>query len=249
MTSAILRSLLILILALGAGSASAVQPSLRPNPARFIDEISAFGKQSAEKGGIVFTGSSSIRLWTQLKQDFPDLPIVNRGFGGAVSNDMIVYFETLIARNEPKLVVTYSGNDIAEKLSVEEAFADYTKFISMTHERFPMAKIILTSVKIAPRRVVEIPQVNTLNSRLESWCADKNWMRFLDCTSYLADPQDAPIPEYFRDDHLHLSEAGYAKWKVILEPVLREEWAKVGGAPNIERPTSNFENEGRVKSP
>lgn len=233
----------LVVLGLSALSVSALPPTPRPNPVRFIDEISAFGKQPAEKGGIVFTGSSSIRRWTRLKEDFPDLPVVNRGFGGAFSNDLIVYFETLVARHEPKLLVTYSGgNDLNGKLDVDEAFADYTKFLGMTHDRFPKTHIILTSVKIAPRRVVEIPQVNALNQRLEAWCSGKDWMRFVDSTSYLADPQDAPIPGYFSDDNLHLSEAGYAKWKTILEPVLREEWAKVAG-------TSDVEHEGRVKSP
>jgi lysophospholipase L1-like esterase len=239
MTAIFLRS--FLILALAAGSATA-QTALRPNPARFINEISNFGKQEPEKGGIVFTGSSSIRLWSSLKEDFPGLPVVNRGFGGAVSNDLIVYFETVVARHEPKLLVTYSGgNDLHEKLSVDEAFADYTKFLGMAHERFPQIHIILTSVKIAPRRADQIPKVHALNERLEAWCAGKSWMRFVDSTSYLADPQAAPDPAYFVDDNLHLNQAGYAKWKEILEPVVREEWEKVTGTSKIERSTSNVE--------
>jgi hypothetical protein len=36
------------------------------------------------KGGIIFTGSSSIRMWTSLKEDFPGLPVLNRGFGGSM---------------------------------------------------------------------------------------------------------------------------------------------------------------------
>jgi hypothetical protein len=33
-------------------------------------------------GGIVFVGSSSIRMWRSLESDFPGLPVLNRGFGG-----------------------------------------------------------------------------------------------------------------------------------------------------------------------
>ncbi len=208
--------------------ATASGPTPRPDPQRFAGEIAAFSNQPPEKGGIVFTGSSSIRLWTHLKEDFPGLPVVNRGFGGCVSNDLIVYFDTIVGRHDPKLIVTYCGsNDIEKKLSVSEAFDDYTAFLNLAHQRCPAARVILTSVKIAPRRALQIPQVNELNQRLSDWSKDKRWLRFLDCTSYLADSRDQPIATFFRDDHLHLNDSGYARWKEILEPVVREEWAKV----------------------
>jgi len=218
---------ILLIFSLASHCAFADGPTPRPNPERFAGEIAAFARQEPEKGGIVFTGSSSIRLWTALKEDFPGLPVVNRGFGGCVSNDLIVHFETLIARHEPKLIVTYvGGNDIAEKLTVQEAFDDYTKFLTLTHDRFPKTRIILNSVKIAPKRALQIPQVRELNRRLEAWAAEKNWLRFLESTNFLTGPQDQPDPSYFRADQLHLNAAGYAKWRAILEPVVREEWAK-----------------------
>ena len=226
MNPLILRSLLILWF--GLGSAFALEPTPRADPARFAGEIAAFAKQEPEKGGIVFAGSSSIRLWPHLKEDFPGLPVVNRGFGGCVSNDLIVHFDTVVGRHEPKLIVAYCGsNDIAEKLSVQEAFDDYTKFLGVAHDRFPKARVILNSVKIARRRALQIPQVNELNQRLQAWCAGKDWLRFLDTTSYLADSQNQPVPGYFGRDNLHLNAEGYAKWRVILDPVLREEWEKV----------------------
>ncbi len=226
MISAFLRSLLVL--SLGVGCSFALEPTPRPNPARFAGEIAAFEKQEPEKGGIVFTGSSSIRLWPNLKGQFPGLPVLNRGFGGCVSNDLVVYFETVVARHEPKLVVAYcGGNDLQEKLTVQEAFDDFTKFLTMTHDRLPKTRVILNSVKIAPRRVLQIPQVNELNQRLLDWTAGKDWLRFIDTTSYLADAQGQPIETYFREDRLHLTEPGYTKWQAILDPVLREEWAKV----------------------
>lgn len=218
----------LLILTLGIRLAFALEPTPRPDPARFTHEIAAFMKQEPEKGGIVFVGSSNIRLWPHLKEDFPGLPIVNRGFGGSLANDLIVYFDTVVARHEPKLIVAYAGgNDIEKKLTVQEVFDDCTKFLTMTHTRFPKARVILNSVKIAPRRALQIPQVNELNQRLQTWCAAKDWLRFLDSASYLADAQGLPIPSYYRTDDLHLNDSGYAKWQAILDPVLREEWEKV----------------------
>ncbi len=216
----------IALVSFGACSACALEATPRPDPQRFAGEIAAFSKREPVKGGIVFAGSSSIRMWPRLKQDFPDLPIVNHGFGGCVSNDLIVYFDPVVAREEPRLLVIYSGNDLDKNLRVEEAFHDYTRFIDMARERFPKLRVIVNSVKIAASRAHEIPRVHELNGRLEAWAADREWVRYLDSSSYLADAAGQPIPDYYQQDQLHLSPAGYVKWKEILDPVLREEWAK-----------------------
>ncbi len=220
----------LILFALSALSAqfSSAQSTPRPKPERFAKDIAAFAKQEAAKGGIVFTGSSSNRRWTTLTNDFPGLPVLNRGFGGSVANDLIVYADTVVLRHEPKILVTYTGsNDLNAKLTTQEALEDYTKFLNLVHEKLPQTKVILTSVKIAQKRVTQIPQVHELNRLLESWAKDKPWVRYVDSTSYLADEKGQPIREYYVDDLLHLSPKGYAKWTAILTPILREEWAKV----------------------
>lgn len=217
-------------LCLSAAAAAALlhAETPRPKPERFAKDIQAFASQPAEKGGIVFTGSSSIRRWTTLKEDFPGLPVLNRGFGGSVANDLSVHAETVVFRHEPKILVTYTGsNDLNAKLSVQEAFEDYTKFLELVHQRLPATRVILTSVKISIRREAQIPQVRELNQRLEEWAKGRGWVRFLDCHSYLADADGRPVRAFFVDDLLHLSPAGYARWTEILLPVLREEWARL----------------------
>jgi hypothetical protein len=53
--------------------------------AKWEKEISAFEKQDSTspspKGGVIFTGASSIRMWTSLAKDFPKTQPINRGFG------------------------------------------------------------------------------------------------------------------------------------------------------------------------
>lgn len=200
----------------------------RPKPERFAKDIKVFADQEAEKGGIVFTGSSSIRRWTTLKTDFPDLPVLNRGFGGSVSNDLSVHADTVVFRHEPKVLVVYTGsNDLNAKLTVQETLEDYTKFLNLVHERLPDTRVILNAVKISIKRLTQIPQVHELNQKLEAWAKDKTWVRYVDSCSYLADEKGQPVRSYYVDDLLHLSPSGYAKWTEILSPVLKEEWAKV----------------------
>lgn len=222
----------ILVLAMVAcATIFAEQPKAitkRPDPKRFAKDIAGFAAQEPEKGGIVFTGSSSIRLWSSLKEDFPGLPVLNRGFGGSIANDLIAYIDTLIFRHEPKIIVTYTGsNDLNAKLSVQEAFNDYTRFLKLVHERLPKTRVILTSVKVSERRLDQLEKVLEINRQLETWASTTDWVRYVDCNSYLMDADGKPIREYYRDDLLHLSPEGYEKWKAILDPVLREEWAKL----------------------
>src|SRR4030095_13498966 len=45
--------------------------------------------QPPKKGAILFIGSSSIRLWKTLAEDFPQHRVLNRGFGGSEIADSV----------------------------------------------------------------------------------------------------------------------------------------------------------------
>ena len=65
------------------------------------------------KETIVFTGSSSIRMWKDLQTRFPSQQIVNSGFGGSQASDLLYFTDDLILRYKPKKVFIYEGdNDI-----------------------------------------------------------------------------------------------------------------------------------------
>lgn len=205
----------------------------RPDPKRFAKDIAKFGEDDAKTppgiGGIVFTGSSSIRLWTNLKQDFPGLPVLNRGFGGSVANDLTVYAEEVVLRYQPKVLVIYTGsNDVNAGLSAGEALADYTKFLNLVHERLPETRVIVNSVKVASSRLKQMTTVQELNRKLEAWCKGQPWVTWVEATAYLIGTDGKPKDELFRKDRLHLNPDGYGLWKGVLDPVLRRVWAEVG---------------------
>lgn len=210
----------------------------RPDPARLAKNIAKFDDAEKEtppkRGGIVFTGSSSVRLW-EVEKAFPDLPVLNRGFGGSVANDLIVYAEKVVFRYQPKVLVVYTGSNdlhghpeppVLAGLTPQEAFGDYTKFLTLVHDRLPQTRVIVGSVKVAPSRAAEMESVKKLNSLLEAWCRDRPWIRWVEATNFLVGPDGQPIAELYRADRLHMNDAGYAKWNAIIGPVIRDEWAK-----------------------
>lgn len=213
----------------------------RPDPARFAKEIAKIDAADAAsppvKGGIVFTGSSSIRMW-KLNEAFPDLPVLNRGFGGSVSNDLLVYGDKVVYRYEPKILVIYTGgNDLHGNakakpplpgLSPQEVLADYTKFLTQVHERLPQTRVLVHAVRTGPVRLAELTQAEEFNALLKAWCADKPWIRWFDVPAALVKEGNAPRSEgFYLKDRLHLNPEGYKLWNDDFGPALREEWAKV----------------------
>ena len=214
--------------------------SRRPDPARFAKEMAKFDEADAAKppvkGGIVFTGSSSVRMW-KVNEAFPELPVLNRGFGGSVSNDLTVHAGKVVLRYEPKILVVYSGgNDIHGSpkakpplpgLKAEEVLADYTKFLTLVHEKLPGTRVLVQALRTGPVRLAELPEAEKFNALLKAWCADKPWIRCFDVPAALVKEGNAPRDEFYLSDRLHLNEEGYRHWSEAFGPALREEWARV----------------------
>ena len=83
------------------------------DPAKWEKEIAAFEQADREhppeKGGIVFTGSSTIRRWKTLAADFGGERVVNRGFGGSQMEDSAYYVGRILVPHEPAAVVIFAG--------------------------------------------------------------------------------------------------------------------------------------------
>jgi lysophospholipase L1-like esterase len=193
---------------------------------RFAQEITKLAAIPPAPGSIIFTGSSSIRRWPNLKADFPDLPVINCGFGGCHITDVADRFDLLIARHTPKLLVIYAGgNDLAEGKTVDETFLATTRLILHTRKTLPNTRIRLLSLKIAPQRAHLAPHFHTLNQKLQHWSANQPNLRWVDASSCLTTPENTPDTTLFDPDNLHLNPAGYAKWKATIDPIIRQEWA------------------------
>src|SRR5882672_9284548 len=94
--------------------ASLAQDSKPP----FWEDINAFKKEDSisfpSSNPILFVGSSSIRMWSDLQKDFPGYPIINRGFGGSTLKEVNFYFNDIIKPYHAKQIVIYCGdNDFA----------------------------------------------------------------------------------------------------------------------------------------
>jgi hypothetical protein len=59
---------------------------------------------------VLFVGSSSIRAWCTLDRDFPELHVINRGFGGSEMSDAVHYAARIVLPYHPRIIVLYEGD-------------------------------------------------------------------------------------------------------------------------------------------
>src|SRR5688572_1925867 len=119
-----------------------VSLSAYADPAKWLKEVTTYEAADAikapAKGGIVFTGSSSIRLWKTLKKDFPNHNVIGRGIGGSQIEDAVFYADRLIFPYEPRMVVLYAGgNDINAGKTADRVVADFEAFVAKLRSKLP----------------------------------------------------------------------------------------------------------------
>lgn len=189
--------------------------------------IQAFEKSDRETpppaSPIVFTGSSSFTLWTDLPAQFPDKPILNRGFGGCQLSDVLHFADRVILAYRPRQVVVYAGdNDLAVGKSPQEVYRLFRVLFRRLRQAQPGLPVVFVAIKPSPVRWkfrVEAAEANRLVRR---FLRRQRNADFVDVVPTLLDPlTQRPLPELFKPDSLHLNAAGYQRWAVLLKPVLR----------------------------
>jgi lysophospholipase L1-like esterase len=188
-------------------------------------EIAAFEKADREhppeKGGVLFIGSSSIRLWKSLAADFPKQHILNRGFGGSQIEDSIYFADRIVFPYAPRLIVMYAGgNDINAGKSVDQVVKDFETFAGKVHAQLPDTEIAYISIAGNPARWAQVDKVKAVNARIAAMAKTDPKVKFIDVFTRMLGPDGMPRPEIFSPDRLHMNEAGYKLWKEIVGPYL-----------------------------
>ena len=213
------RSILLLLL-LAATSASFAQ-----HP--FGDEIAAFKKEDSAKkppmNAILFTGSSSFRMWKDVQLDFPKYKIINRAFGGSTLPDVIYYAKEVILPYKPKQIVIYCGdNDLASSDTVTAGMVAkrFQQLFYLIRKNLPKANISYVSIKPSPSRLRLMPKMEKANALIKSFLAKQKNTSYIDVFTPMLGPDKKPRPDIFLEDKLHMNQLGYRIWKKRIQPYL-----------------------------
>jgi lysophospholipase L1-like esterase len=173
-------------------------------------------------GAILFTGSSSIRMWTNVAKAFPEHTIINRGFGGSQIADVNLFVDRIVTPYRPRQIVFYcGGNDLNAKKSPEQVFADFREFVRRTRAKLPWARISFISIAPNPKRWDQIAQVREANALIARYCQRDGNMDYIDVHPAMTGADGLPKPDIFLADRLHMNAKGYALWREVVRPYLR----------------------------
>ncbi|MBI5761170.1 MAG: hypothetical protein HZA46_21815 [Planctomycetales bacterium] len=195
-----------------------------PKPDKWEATIKKFEEADTKtppaSGGIVFVGSSSIVRW-KLSESYPDLPVINRGFGGSQLADSVRYAERIVTPYKPRVVVLYAGdNDIAGGKSPETVRDDYRNFAAAVRAKLPCAKLVYVSIKPSPSRWKLADKAREANRLIREAQRSDECQVFADVWPAMLGDDGQPRPELFVADKLHLSPQGYEVWTKLLRPYL-----------------------------
>jgi lysophospholipase L1-like esterase len=221
----LLLGLLGLLLAPSQAPAPAAVPQ-GPDPSRFEADIHAFEVEDLSdppvRGGIIFTGSSSIRLWTTLNDDFAGLPVVNRGFGGSMIPEVTAFLDRIVVPHKPRLIVLYcGGNDINAGRSAAQVVHDFDELVARLHEELPTTRMAYISIAPNPARWSQVETVKAVNRAIKGRTETDPRLSFIDVFSHMLGPDGRPLPDIFVADGLHMNAKGYAIWTEIVKPYLK----------------------------
>jgi len=174
-------------------------------------------RQAGSEGGVTFTGSSTITLWTALTDDFPDYPVRNMGIGGSRLEHIMVFSEALIFQNAPDITVLYIGDNDPYAYDFERFKQMMDVFVANYFHRLPESKLVLLSLKPSPARANYRPFYLAVNELYHEYSLSHKQVVYVDIWTGIDQGDTAG---YFLPDALHLNPKGYQYVIGLLTPVL-----------------------------
>lgn len=158
---------------------------------------------------ILFTGSSTIAMWTNLDLYFEQFNICNSGISGITTDVMIKEKEKMIFSYNPSFIVMYAGENDLLLISPNELKNNMDYLIEQIQFRLPNTQLLILSLKPSPYRKSKHPEFIKANYFYKEYAAKYSNIHFIDIWNPMINQDNTINSIYFMKDSLHLSEQGY----------------------------------------
>ncbi len=191
--------------------------------ARFEGEVDDIQKKydtvfETSQETVVFTGSSSVRMWKDVDERFPDHQVVNTGFGGSQASDLLYHIYNLILRFHPNKVFIYEGdNDLFAKKKPNTIRKTIQDIIDGIHRNDSTTHVVLIAAKPSIARWKLKGKYKRLNRKFERLADDNPSVSYADVWNPMLDGSKVK-QDIFIEDGLHMNAKGYQIWYDVLEP-------------------------------
>lgn len=180
--------------------------------------------ESAEKGHIVFTGSSLMEMFPiqeWVKELGEDAPVIyNRGVGGYRTTDLLPILDACVFELAPrKVFINIGTNDLSDPdIPIEKVMENYDRIITLIEERIPGVIIYMMAYypvnydaateEMKPCLLIRTNEkIKTANEQVKS-LAEKHGQRYIDVNAPLTDKQGRLKAEYTIEG-MHIKPEGY----------------------------------------
>jgi lysophospholipase L1-like esterase len=186
---------------------------------KYENEIHAFEVKDRTnpppQHAILFLGSSTIRKWKTLAEDFPGKTVINRGFGGSQIADSTEFADRIVFPYDPKIIVFYAGdNDLAAGKSPDQVVANYEAFVKKVHARLPDTRIIYISIKACNARWRLRDKIVKVNDRIQAMTDPE--LSFVNIYPLMLGDDGKPRKDLLLADGLHPSRECYKLWAPLI---------------------------------
>lgn len=180
-----------------------------------------------QQGTILFTGSSSIKLWKTLKEDMDPMKVVNRGFGGSTLPEVTHYADRIILPYSPEILVLYCGeNDLAnDETKSSQGLKNFKLFSKYMKRNLPDTKVFFIAIKPSIRRWKYHGKFDETNEKIEKYISKNENYFFIDTASKMLDENNVVKQDIFIKDNLHMNSKGYDIWTETVKPILAEHYS------------------------
>jgi lysophospholipase L1-like esterase len=200
---------------------------------RYAADIAKFVEQDKAtpppKNGLLIAGSSSARYWITAAEDFKPYPVINRGFGGSKTTEVLATMDRIALPYHPRLVIYFAGtNDLAGGSKAEDVLENIRQYVERLRKENPKTGFVIMAGLKSPKRKPHWAEFDKFNDLLQKFCAAGKNLYYVDHNKVMNKPNGEAIAAYYReegDSALHANAAGYAEIVKLVRPVVDKAWA------------------------
>jgi lysophospholipase L1-like esterase len=202
------------------------RPFQIPDPERYRKDIELFkefdAKNALPKNPALFVGSSTIMKW-KTAESFPGFSVINRGFGGSVTEDVQYYYKDVIGKYHPSAVLFYCDNDVTGGGDPDHAFDLAMAVYRQVRSDFPKVPFVFLSMKHAPNSAFANPAepkaIDRYNDLAKAQAKKDSSFKYFDMDAPVLDASGKVQPTLFLDGE-HFNDKGYALINPMMQKLL-----------------------------
>lgn len=166
---------------------------------------------------VLFYGSSSIRLWETLAEDFPRMAVLNRGFGGSTLADCVEFADLLVVPYAPRTILFYAGdNDLDQGATPRQVLDRFKELVRIVRGSLGEVPVTFVAIKPSPSRWSNVAAIMETNNLVREFIGQEKGLHFIDVFPAMLTAEGEPREDLYLEDGLHLNRAGYKLWTRLL---------------------------------